>query len=47
MNTILDCLDWAVAHVPEGFALAALFTFGMYLKGMYPSVRRETKKAMR
>ena len=40
MNTVLDCVDWAFANAHKAFAIGAIVTFGLYLKGMYPSIRK-------
>lgn len=34
-------------HIPEVFALLALVTFALYLKGLYPSLKNEAKKEVR
>ena len=42
-----ETMHWMLMHSPEGFAMAALVTFGLYLRGMYPSLRKnETPKKM-
>lgn len=42
-----DALHWMLMHSPEGFAIGALVTFALYLKGLYPSLKNETEKAVR